>query len=99
MPMRVVNDLEVVEIHVHQRQRAGIATVTVQLLPQAVGERAGVQDVCERILYDQARHLRFSTSQGLEARHGEAQDGEIRQPRSEERRVGKECRSRWSTWS
>ncbi len=78
--MRVVDDLEVVEIHVHQRERPRIAPIAVQLLAEPVGERAGVQDVGERILYDETRHLRFSAPQGLEACHGEAQDGEVRQP-------------------
>src|SRR6267378_276164 len=75
MPVGVVDDLEVVEIHVHQRQRAWIATIAVQLLAEPLGERAGVQDVRERILNDEARHLYFPASQGLEPRH-DVQDPE-----------------------
>src|SRR5256885_8970270 len=49
----------------------------------------------QRVLYADGRYALLIVLQGRDA---SGKDGTIRHVRSEERRVGKECRSRWSRY-
>ena len=77
MAMRVVNDLEVVEIHVQECEGPRIAAIAVQLLAEPVGERAGIQDVGELILDDEAGELCLAAPQTLQPGHSDSQHDHI----------------------
>src|ERR1017187_655943 len=61
-----------------------------RLLPRCVGERLAVQE--------QGEHLNFLRGLGLQGVRKVRVLPAIGEERSEERRVGKECRSRWSPY-
>ena len=77
MAVGVVDDFEVVEIHVQECQRPRIAPIAVELLTEPVGEGARVQDVGELVLDDEAGELRLAAPEILEAGHRDPQHRHI----------------------
>ena len=69
MPVRVVDDLEVVEIEVEQAQRPAVAAVAAQLLAEAVAERARVHDPGQRVVDREVLELGLGAADVAERRH------------------------------
>ena len=95
-------------LHVPEQRKTGNRLEDQEQKPEYVGgflqcvvfRRSGTAPSHERIIGEQLKKLApvFFPGQKVPYIPGSAENGPVETGRSEERRVGKECRSRWSPY-
>src|SRR2546429_9331702 len=75
-----------------------VAVTGVQTCALPIFHRAGIRDLCPAYVPSGRTHRGGQNGGGLPDEDCGQAGSPTRSPRSEERRVGKECRSRWSPY-